>query len=484
MTRRLLASYVSLVLLVLLALEIPLGLVYSRGATDRFLAAMERDAVVLAERSEEAIEERDSTAVGPLLAGYHRETGGHAVVVDADGELVASTLAPQPGGSADIAAALRNQRRSGYSADGAWLSVTVPASSGETIRGALQLTYPASSVGTQTLRMWLVLAGAGLAVLAVAAAVGAALARWMTRPVRELERATARLAGGTLTNPPALDQGPPELRRLAATFTTTAERLQQLIAAQRSFAADASHQLKTPLTALRLRLENLEPDLDPGAHDSLAEAVAETDRLARMVQGLLALARLDNDATQPVPVDADAVIDDRAASWAPFAAEQHVTIDVRGTPVGQVQAIPGALEQVLDNLLANALRVSPPGSTLTIARHLDGSGGVTIHIIDQGPGMSPADRRRAFDRFWRAPGSADDGSGLGLAIVDRLVRAGGGQISLGQAPGTGVDAIIRLRHHRPTGATIAEPRPGSRTARHRPARTTTLSNPGRSLTSR
>lgn len=483
MTRRLLASYVSLVLLVLLALEIPLGLLYSRGATDRFLAAMERDAVVLAERSEEAIEQGDSRQVAPLLADYLRENGGRAVVVDADGDVVAST-APQPqarelAGGTDISAALRNQRRSGYSSDGDWLSVTVPAASGETIRGALQLTYPASSVGAQTLQMWLVLTGVGLAVLAIAVAVGAALARWMTRPVRELERATARLAGGTLTNPPALDQGPPELRRLAATFTSTAVRLQQLIAAQRSFAADASHQLKTPLTALRLRLENLEPDLDPDAHDSLDEAVAETDRLARMVQGLLALARLDNAATERVPADADAVIEDRAASWAPFAAEQHVTIEVTGTPVGDVLAVPGALEQVLDNLLANALRVAPAGSTLTIDRRGHHEGTVTLHVIDHGPGMSPADRRRAFDRFWRAPDSADDGSGLGLAIVDRLVRASGGQISLEQAPGSGIDATIRLRQHHPAARpTRPHPRPGSRTARHRPARTGTLSNLG------
>ncbi|MEV4642035.1 HAMP domain-containing sensor histidine kinase [Actinoplanes sp. NPDC049548] len=475
MTRRLLASYVSLVLLVLLALEIPLGLLYSRGATDRFLAAMERDAVVLAERSEEAIEEGDSREVAPLLAQYARETGGQAVVVDSGGRLVAGTA---PREQADITAALRNERRSGLTTDGDRLSVTVPAASGETIRGALQLTYPASSVGAQTLQMWLVLAGAGLAVLAVAGGVGAALARWMTRPVRELERATARLAGGTLTHPPALDQGPPELRRLAATFTTTAERLQQLITAQRSFAADASHQLKTPLTALRLRLENLEPDLDPAAHDSLAEAVAETDRLARMVQGLLALARLDNTAADRVPVDADAVIEDRAASWAPFAAEQDVTIDVRGTAVGPVQAVDGALEQVLDNLLANALRVAPPGSTLTIDRRLDGDGMAAVHVIDQGPGMSPADRRRAFDRFWRAPGSADDGSGLGLAIVERLIRASGGQISLEQAPGTGLDAGIRLRpYSRAPRTGGAHPRLTARTARHRPGRPAVSASP-------
>ncbi|GAA0799904.1 sensor histidine kinase [Spirilliplanes yamanashiensis] len=164
------------------------------------------------------------------------------------------------------------------------LFVTVPATSGQTVRGALRITYPAEAVSSRTGQVWWLLAGVGLLVLLAAAALAVALARWMTRPVRELEQATAQLASGTLGTLPPADLGPPELRRLAATFTATAQRLQHLIEAQRAFAADASHQLKTPLTALRLRLENLEPDLDPRVHASLDEAVAETDRLTRMAR--------------------------------------------------------------------------------------------------------------------------------------------------------------------------------------------------------
>jgi len=448
MTRRLLLSYLSLTLLVLLALEIPLGILYARGETDRFLAAVERDAVVLAEQAEEAIEEGDTREVPDMLGEYARDTGGSAVVVDPAGIVLArsdrgptgASLAASP----DIATALRNQRAAGRrtTAAGDELYVAEPATSGQTLRGALQITYPAATVAQQTRHMWLLLAGVGLAVLAAAAG----LARWMTRPVRELEQATAQLASGALDSPPPADLGPPELRRLAATLTDTARRLQHLIEAQRAFAADASHQLKTPLTALRLRLENLEPDLDPRAHASLDEAVAETDRLTRMVQGLLALAHLEDAGTERAPVDLDAVIADRAASWAPFAAEQDVTLTVTGHPAGLVDAVPGAVDQVLDNLLANALRVAPPGSALTIDRYVvPGDDRVELHVIDQGPGMNPTDRRRAFDRFWRAPDATDDGSGLGLAIVAQLVRASGGTVTLDAAPGTGIDAVIRLR---------------------------------------
>lgn len=248
--------------------------------------------------------------------------------------------------------------------------------------------------------------------------------------------------------------------------------MQHLVAAQKAFAADASHQLKAPLTALRLRLENLEPALHPDAHDSLEQAVAETDRLTRMVQGLLALARLEDAGTRPVPVDAEAVIAERAASWAPFAAEHGVTLTVTGHRIAAAHAVPGALEHILDNLLANALRGAPTGSTLTIDRRHAADGPAELHVIDQGPGMNAADRTRAFDRFWRAPDSTDEGSGLGLAIVAQLVRASGGTITLEPAPGTGIDATVRLPAP-PTRAPTNRPHwhtPGQATPRHRHSR--------------
>ncbi|MGO4752259.1 sensor histidine kinase, partial [Streptomyces sp. 2MCAF27] len=204
--------------------------------------------------------------------------------------------------------------------------------------------------------------------------------------------------------------------------------------------------LKTPLTALRLRLENFEPYLDPRAHGSLEESVGEVERLGRMVQGLLALARLENAATTAEPVDLDAVLTERAAMWEPLAAEQHVAVKVSGVRVGHVWAIPGALEQIIDNLVANALRVSPPGTTITLA-HTPGAElhGAELHVVDQGPGMSAADRERAFDRFWRASDTHHDGTGLGLPIVRHLVRASGGEITLHGAAGGGLDARVRLR---------------------------------------
>ncbi|MFE3637962.1 sensor histidine kinase [Streptomyces sp. NPDC059168] len=449
MTRRLLLSYVALALLVLAGLEIPLGYIYARGETARASQNIERDAAMLAEITEENIEKGQLDELPDAAGDYAERTGGRVIVTDKQGIVLADSdpagrtgvsLAAQP----DIARALRNQPTVTTTKDSNGtdvLAATMPGSSGTTIRGTLRLTYPLDEVSVRVHRIWGALALAGACVLTAVALVAFSMARWITRPLRTLEAATTQLADGHLTNPPDATTGPPELRRLAASFTRTATRLQQLLKAQQAFASEASHQLKTPLTALRLRLENFESHLDPRAHGSLEEAVGEVERLGRMVQGLLALARLENTATTPEAVDLDAALADRVAMWESLAAEQYVAIDITGPPVGQVWAIPGALEQIIDNLVANALRVSPPSSSITLHRV---PGGV-LHIVDQGPGMSEADRARAFDRFWRASDSHHDGTGLGLPIVRHLVDASGGAITLHPAPGTGLDVAVRLR---------------------------------------
>ncbi|MFJ9563676.1 sensor histidine kinase [Streptomyces fuscichromogenes] len=448
MTRRLLFSYLGLALLVLAGLEIPLGWIYARGETSRASQSVERDASMLAEVTEENIEKGELDALPDVVGDYATRTGGRVVVTDKRGIVLADSgpdgrsgisLAAEP----DIARALRNQPT--VTTGDQALSATMPGASGTTVRGALRLTYPMAEINARVHRIWGALALAGACVLAAVALAAFTLARWITRPLRTLEAATAQLAEGRLDQPPDATTGPPELRRLAASFTRTATRLQHLLKAQQAFASEASHQLKTPLTALRLRLENFEPYLDARAHGSLDEAVGEVERLGRMVQGLLALARLENSATTPEPVDLDTVVADRVAMWEPLAAEQYVALAVTGRPAGQVWAIPGALEQIIDNLVANALRVSPPGTTLTLHR----APGAELHVIDQGPGMSEADRARAFDRFWRASTSHHDGTGLGLPIVRHLVHASGGDITLHPGPGTGLDATVQLKPVRP-----------------------------------
>ncbi|MFF1612342.1 ATP-binding protein [Amycolatopsis sp. NPDC058278] len=448
MTRRLLFSYLAITLLVLLGLEIPFGLAYARAELAGFTTTVQRDAAMITELAEEHIEEGATEALPELIGEYAARTGSHVTVVDRRG-VVLTTTDPGAGTTraADPAIAAALAAHATIATGPGAITLTLPAASGSLIRGALSFVVPTTAVDDRVRDAWWTLAAIGAAVLAAAAFLGFGIARWITRPIRSLEHATAQFADGVLTDPPSTHRGPPELRRLAARFTRTATRLQHLLGAQRAFAADASHQLKTPLTALRLRLENLEPDLRPDARPSLDTALGEIDRLTHLITGLLALARLDDEATTPEPADLDATLADRVETWTAFAAEHHVRLSRQGIPAGWVLTVPGGLEQIIDNLLANALRATPPGTTIALATTRGPTGDVELHVIDQGPGMTAEQRARACDRVWRNPGDAHagEGSGLGLTIVAQLARAAGGDITLESAAGGGLDATVRLR---------------------------------------
>jgi signal transduction histidine kinase len=466
MTRRLLLSYLSITAFVLLALEIPLGITFARAERDRLVAAVERDATVLGSFAEEALEAGNTTGLQPLATNYQRRSGGRVVLVDRQGITVGDSEPPALGRRdlstrPEIAAALQGRRavgsRSSSTLGSAFLYVAVPIASQGTVYGAVRITYPTASVDMRVRRVWLALAGVALVVLAAVALAGSALARSVTRPLRGLGQATATLANGDLGARAPTGAGPPELRQLAAAFNDMAARLGRLVDSQRAFVADASHQLRTPLTALRLRLENLEPELSSGAGD-LRAAIAETGRLARLVDGLLALARAETATAMREAVDLAAVMAERRATWSPLAAEQDVDLVVEPGPAQRVWALPGAVDQVLDNLLANALRVAPAGSRIRMAVGRAGDR-VELHVIDQGPGMTAEQRERAFDRFWRAGPPDAEGTGLGLAVVRQLVDASGGTAELRPARGGGLDAVVSLR---PAGDTLAPPSPRPR----------------------
>jgi signal transduction histidine kinase len=465
MTRRLLLSYLSITAFVLVIIELPLGITFARAERDRLVAAVERDATVLATVVEDTLEAGATSGLDPVAAGYQERTGGRVVLVDRAGITVADSDPPAPGRRdlstrPEIAAALRGQHTAGFRSSATlgsdFLYVAVPVASQGRVYGAVRITYPTSTVDARVRRVWLALAGVAAVVLAVVALVGFALARSVTRPMRDLEQTTAAVARGELETRAPTDRGPPEVRRLAAAFNDMAARLGRLLATQRAFVADASHQLRTPLTALRLRLENLEATMPPAAAEDLRAAVAETGRLARLVDGLLILARAEAAATRREVVDLAAVVADRQAAWAPLAAEQDVELTVQSGPAALVWAVPGALEQVLDNLLANALRFTPAGSRVELAIRQAG-GWVELHVTDQGPGMPADQRERAFDRFWRGPDTDREGTGLGLAIVRQLLEASGGTAELRPDPNGGLVAVAHLR---PANHDTTAPQPG------------------------
>ena len=449
MTRRLLLGYLGVTLFVLLSLEVPLGLQNQRTERRNLTSSVSHDATVLAADAEDAVQApspRQLDALAAVAAHYAGKTGARAVIVDRRGYALVDTSARVRGTESfasrpEVAAALAGRYPSGVrdskTLHERLLYVAVPIASGGKVHGAVRITYPFSAVDARIRRYWLILALIAVVVLAGAAVVGLGLARFVTRPLRDLEEAAAAVGDGDLDARAPEREGPPEVRSLAVAFNETVAKLSRLLRSQGEFVADASHELRTPLTALRLRLESL-----PSSRDRDA-ALHEADRLRDLVDGLLTLARADRGTESSARVDAAALMRERIEAWTPLADEHGVDLVARLNGPLPVRAAPGRLAQVIDNLLANALEVSPDGGTITLSA-LAADPWVEVHLLDEGPGLTPEQRKRAFDRFWRA-GSGDGGSGLGLAIVKRLVAADEGEVELREASTGGVDAVVRLR---------------------------------------
>ena len=235
-----------------------------------------------------------------------------------------------------------------------------------------------------------------------------------------------------------------------------ATRLEELVGAQRTFVADASHQLRSPLTALRLRLENVAAAL-PAADQDVDAMLAELDRLSRVVDGLLLLARSEGRRHEHAFVDVGEVVASRCDAWSALAEEAGIRLESRASSTETTRAwlVPGHLDQIIDNLVANALEATPAGRSVLVVIEEHGTH-IEVHVVDEGRGMPDDERTHAFDRFWRGPGSrAGAGTGLGLSIVRQLARATAAEVQLRDTPGGGIDATVRFSRARPTRSQLA-----------------------------
>ena len=454
MTRRLLLGYVGLTLFVLVVLEVPLGIQNGRTERRNLEAKIEHDATNLASISQTAVQTKANAelrAVGAIAYRYGRDTGARVVILGRTGIALVDT---QPTGGArelfasrpEIAAALAGQVAVGVRRSSTLrknlLYVAVPIAASGVVEGAVRITYPTSAVDARITRYWLILIANGAIVLLIAAVAGTRLAAFVTRPVRGLERAARAVGDGDLEARAPESEGPPEVRSLAVVFNRTVARLEQLIRSQDEFVADASHQLRTPLTALRLRLENLEGDVSEAGRRDIEGSLAEVERLARLVEGLLTLARVDGSPAAGAVVDLGELVADRIAAWSARADDLGVRLVAEASEGGTTAVSKEGLREVLDNVIDNALQAAPPGSAVTVTAVRD-----ELRVRDEGEGLSPAQRERAFDRFWRA--RSGPGSGLGLAIVKRLVEAEGGRVELRASSGRGLEVVVRLRAANP-----------------------------------
>jgi signal transduction histidine kinase len=448
--RQLVASYVLLVLVAIAAFTVPVAFTL----TDQLYRDEENSARREAETAALLLAPADAPsrqALARLVDAYQRQTPGRLDVLSA--ARTAVDPLPLPAAVDDPAftdalhgrESLRWGEAGALGAEGLVLAVPARASDG-TVVGAVRISYPSGPLSTRLWQIWGFRAALAVTVLGAAAVVGFLLARRLTRPLRELNRMAGRLRDGDLTAR-VEETGPPETRTLAGTLNTATETIGTLVGSQRAFIGDASHQLRTPLTALRLSLDNIADGVDdPYVREDVDHATAEVVRMSRLVSGLLVLARAESTVAAPEPVRIVDAVADRFDAWRAAAEERGIRLrQDAADPDLRALAGHGHLEQVLDNVLSNALAVSPDDATITVRSRREARSAV-IEVVDQGPGLTPADRRRAFDRFWRGPGlTGRSGSGLGLAIVKQLVADDGGSASLHENEHGGLCVRIVLR---------------------------------------
>jgi signal transduction histidine kinase len=453
-TGRVLTALLGLATALLAAVVLPLGLQSAAHYRADYLDAAVSKAKAISAVAEERLADHESSV--PLGADVRSviSTGEGAVLLDRHGVVLDRAGAPfaLPGSLHDQVAADRSPV---HAVAGAQLLVAVPVGTEKPI-GLVVLARPRQPLQDRIHRLWLMLAAVCGATVLTATALALWLSRWVARPLHRLERTVARVGAGDLDARAGRIQGPEEVRLLAASFDAMATRLSTLVDGHRAVIADVSHELRTPMSALRLRLELLRAQR-PTDEPELTSALAELDRLSRMVDGLLAVARAEASSAAPREVAIGALIRERASVWEPLAVERGVKITVTAPIDIRAWVVSDHLEQILDNLLGNCFDLAPPPAHVRLSLSSRGQDAV-VSVVDDGPGMTVAQRESAFRRF--VTGRSDNGgTGLGLAIVHRLVTSGGGTIELSQTAGGGLTAELTLPRvvSRPTGRPASYP---------------------------
>ncbi|MET7698426.1 HAMP domain-containing sensor histidine kinase [Streptomyces sp. NPDC005485] len=314
--------------------------------------------------------------------------------------------------------------------------------------GVVVTDSPTGQMRSKTLHGWLLIGAGEIAAMLLAVGAALRLTGWVLRPVRVLDATTHDIATGRLKSRVAAAGGPPELRRLARSFNEMADNVEDVLEQQRAFVADASHQLRNPLSALLLRIELLALEL-PEGNEEIASVRTEGKRLAEVLDDLLDLALAEHAEADLRLTDIGELTAERVASWAALAASKGVHLAGK-CPATTAWADPVTLSSALDAVIDNALKFTPRGESVEVAVSSNGEVS-TVVVTDGGPGLTDEELARIGDRFWRSAGHQNiKGSGLGLSISRVLLAAGGGSIA--------------YAHHAPHGlkVTVTVPRsPGA-----------------------
>lgn len=376
---------------------------------------------------------------------------GRVIVVNARGQLLADSAGTRLGRSYDdrpeVEAALEGHgeqiTRDSETLGEEILATSVPVLDRGHPIGAVRITQSIEAVHKAVKTSILDIAALAGVVLLLGIVAGALIAQQIARPIRRLDRAARRVAEGDLDTTVAV-QGSTEQRSLARAFNEMTQRIKRLLRVQQDFVADASHQLRTPLTGMRLRLENLAERFrgDAPVERELGAAMGEIDRLSLIVDELLILSRAGEHELPGERLDLREAVERAAERWRPSAADRGIRLEVAaGGGAAEGWCAAPDLERSLDSLVENALTYSPAGTRV----RLEVAPG-RIAVLDEGPGLARGEEEAVFERFSR--GSAGrrgaKGTGLGLAIARELTRQWGGDVRLRNRDSGGLAATIEL----------------------------------------
>lgn len=450
----LLLALAYVLLLAIIALGVPLA-VSLRDRVDSEVKGQARSqATVVAATASELLEPAQRGSLQRLVRISARSVRGRVIVVDRSGALLADSSGAPPGRSyasrPEIRAALSGDseqlNRSSSTLGADILATAVPVIERGDTGGAVRITQSVAAVSRAVRTSILDLAALAAVVLLLGLAAGALIARQIALPIRRLDRAARQVAEGDLGTAVTVE-GSTEQRSLGHTFNEMTQRIRRLLSVQQDFVADASHQLRTPLTGLRLRLENLAARErgDREARRELDASMQEIDRLSQIVDELLILSRAGEHELPGERIDLVEAAVRATERWRGTAQDRQVEIETASDGAGSAWCAGPDLDRSLDALVENALRYSPAGSEVTIA-----SGPGRIEVLDRGPGLAAGEEETVFERFSR--GSAGrrgpSGTGLGLSIARELTRQWGGEVTLRNRNGGGLHAVIEVPDRR------------------------------------
>ena len=437
----------------LVAFGVPLAVNLDQRATLQLETSALVDAQSIAARvGHENLQPRNGDVLNQIVGQAAQQVGGRVLVVDASGVVVDDSEGPgtigalyATDGRPEIQRALAGLPASEirYSADlqTDLMATAAPIQDEGRIVGAVRITQPMADVRADTRRQTFGLLAIGVAGLVAGLLLAFGLAGSFARPLRRLASASERLGEGDLSARAEDVGGAQEFEQLARSFDRMAERLERTVQAQREFVANASHQLRTPLTGIKLRLESaIDSASDEEQRRQLEAADREVDRLSEIVDRLLVMARQIEEG-QSTRVDVGDAVTRAVARWEERASRLGATLLARGEG-GAALGNAADLDQILDNLLDNAIAYAPGEITLESGRE---DGRVILAVRDHGPGIAPSELERVTERFYRGRGTPSGGSGLGLAIARELAEKWGGSLSVSSAEGGGTRVEIRLR---------------------------------------